>query len=92
MGALRSILAAAAVSAGLAGPAAAFPWVDNDGPTLIWVTIRATSGEPVWSACRRVYQRDVHQAARLSATRVRCLIDHSRIYQPGERRQNFNRQ
>lgn len=70
---------------------AQFGWYDNDGPVLIWVTIRAYPGEEPWEACRRVYQRDVYQAADRSGNRVRCRIDHSRIYQRGEVRQNFNR-
>jgi len=70
---------------------AQFGWIDNDGPVLIWVTIRAYPNEEPWQACRRVYQRDVYQAAGRPGNRVRCWIDHSRIYQPGEVRQNFNR-
>ena len=62
-----------------------------DGPLTIWVTIRARGGEGAWEACRRVYQRDVYQAVPLSGGRVRCRIDHSRIYDPGNVRQNFNR-
>jgi hypothetical protein len=67
------------------------PWFDNDGPVTIWVTIRARRGEAAWPACRRVYQRDVYQAVPLGNGRVRCRIDHSRIYDPGNVRQNFNR-
>ena len=70
---------------------AQFGWFDNDGPVLIWVTIRAFPGEEPWQACRRVYQRDVYQAADSPGNRVRCRIDHSHIYRPGEVRQNFNR-
>lgn len=70
---------------------AQFGWFDNDGPVLIWVTIRAYPDEEPWQACRRVYQRDVYQAADRPGNRVRCRIDHSRIYQRGEVRQNFNR-
>ena len=66
-------------------------WFENDGPITIWVTIRARRGETVWAACRRVYQRDVYQAVRQGNGRVRCRIDHSRIYDPGNVRQNFNR-
>ncbi len=64
---------------------------EDDGPVLIWVTVKAHSGEGPWQACRRVYQRDVFQVAAGSGNKVRCRIDHSRIYQPGEVRQNFNR-
>lgn len=66
-------------------------WFENDGPVTIWVTIRARRGEGAWAACRRVYQRDVYQAVPLGNARVRCRIDHSRIYDPGNVRQNFNR-
>lgn len=71
---------------------AQFESFDNDGPVLIWVTIRAHRDEGPWQACRRVYQRDVYQVSDRTGNRVRCRIDHSRIYQPGEVRQNFNRQ
>lgn len=71
--------------------AAAQPFFDNDGPVLIWVTIKAYPGEGPWQACRRVYQRDVFQVAAGPGNKVRCRIDHSRIYRPGEVRQNFNR-
>jgi len=64
---------------------------DNDGPVLIWVTIKAHADEGQWQACRRVYQRDVFQVAAGPGNKVRCRIDHSRIYRPGEVRQNFNR-
>ncbi len=62
---------------------------DND-ITLIWVTIKAYPGESLWQACRRVYQYDVYVVAGASGNKVRCKIEHSRIYQYGERRQNFN--
>jgi hypothetical protein len=102
---LRSRLAGAAsaaivlaLSAALpAGPAAAQVYfgsgsmLDEGGPVTIWVTIRAQGGEGAWEACRRVYQRDVYQAVPTSGGRVRCRIDHTRIYGPGEVRQNFNR-
>lgn len=96
----RAAVAAAmlALSAGLpAGPAAAQVYfgsgsmLDEGGPVTIWVTIRAHGGEGAWEACRRVYQRDVYQAVPTSGGRVRCRIDHTRIYGPGELRQNFNR-
>lgn len=70
---------------------AQFESFDNDGPVLIWVTIRSYPNEGPWQACRRVYQRDVFQVSDRPGNRVRCRIDHSRIYQPGEVRQNFNR-
>ncbi|MDH3741479.1 MAG: hypothetical protein OER56_07765 [Hyphomicrobiales bacterium] len=62
----------------------------NDGPTLVWVTIKALPGEGLWHACRRVYQRDVYLVLGAHGGKVRCKIDHSRIYDYGERRQNFN--
>jgi hypothetical protein len=80
-----------------AGPAAAQVYFGGgsmsgyDGPLTIWVTIRARGGEGAWEACRRVYQRDVYQAMPLGGGKVRCRIDHSRIYDPGNVRQNFNR-
>jgi hypothetical protein len=83
---------AMAVSLMSSGPATAQMFLDDDGPMLIWVTIKANPGEEMWQACRRVYQRDVYQVAAASRNKVRCRIDHSRIYQPGEIRQNFNRQ
>lgn len=70
---------------------AQFESYDNDGPVLIWVLIRSYGDEGPWQACRRVYQRDVYQVSDRPGNRVRCRIDHSRIYQPGEVRQNFNR-
>ena len=66
-------------------------WFENDGPVTIWVTVRARPGEGPWQTCRRIYQRDVYQAVPLGGRRVRCRIDHSRIYDPGNVRQNFNR-
>ena len=64
--------------------------VQRDGPMLIWVTINARGGEEPWEACRRKYQRDVYSAAGGPGTKVRCRIDHSRIYSRGDVRQNFN--
>lgn len=68
---------------------AGFFWGD-DGPTLVWVKIKAKRGEALWQACRRVYQRDVYQVRRGPGNTMWCNIDHSRIYRYGERRQNFN--
>ena len=73
-------------------PANAGSFFGDDGPTLVWVTIKALPGEGNWQACRRVYQRDVYVIGARHGSRVRCKVDHSRIYQYGERRQNFNRQ
>ena len=67
------------------------PFLHDDGPVTIWVTIRARPGEGAWEACRRIYQRDVYQVMPLRDGRVRCRIDHSRIYDPGNVRRNFNR-
>ena len=75
---------------GLSAPASAGVRPGNDGPTLVWVTIKALPGEGLWQACRRVYQRDVFVVQGSRGNRVRCKIDHSRIYSYGERRQNFN--
>ncbi len=58
--------------------------------TLIWVKIKAKPGEARWAACRRVYQRDVYKVRRGRGNTMWCYIDHSRIYDYGERRQNFN--
>lgn len=63
----------------------------GDGLTLIWVTVKAKPNEGLWEACRKVYQRDVYQVRRGPGLTVRCNIDHSRIYDFGERQQNFNR-
>ena len=63
----------------------------GDGLTLIWVTIDAKPNEGLWQTCRRVYQRDVYQVRRGRGFTVQCNIDHSRIYDFGERLQNFNR-
>mgnify|MGYP001816570372 CR=1 FL=1 len=62
----------------------------NDRPTLVWVTIKALPGEGLWQACRRAYQHDVYVVLGAHGNKVRCKIDHSRIYDYGERRQNFN--
>lgn len=63
----------------------------GDRLTLVWVTIKAKPSEGLWEACRKVYQRDVYQVRRGPGFTVRCNIDHSRLYDFGERRQNFNR-
>ncbi len=62
----------------------------GDGPTLVWVKIKAKPGEARWQACRRVYQRDVYQVRRGSGSTMWCNILSHRIYDYGERRQNFN--
>ena len=62
----------------------------DNGMTLVWVTIKSHRGEGLWQACRRVYQRDVYQVRHGHDGRVRCNIDHSRLYDYGERHQNFN--
>jgi hypothetical protein len=80
----------AALLATVSLPAQAGSFFGDDGPTLVWVTIRALPGESGWQACRRVYQRDVYVIGSRHGNRQRCRVDHSRIYQPGERRQNFN--
>ena len=90
-GLIRTMLFAMAFASAAQSGAAAQPFFDNDGPVLIWVTIKAYRGEGPWQACRRVYQRDVFQVAAGPGSKVRCRIDHSRIYRPGEVRQNFNR-
>jgi len=90
-GLIRTIVFAMAFASAAQSGAAAQPFFDNDGPVLIWVTIKAYRGEGPWQACRRVYQRDVFQVAAGPGSKVRCRIDHSRIYRPGEVRQNFNR-
>jgi hypothetical protein len=89
-GAATASIGLALSAALLAGPAAAQVYfgrgsmLDEGGPVTIWVTIRAQGGEGA-------YQRDVYQAVPTSGGRVRCRIDHTRIYGPGEVRQNFNR-
>lgn len=88
---IRSCIFAMAIAGVAQSNTAAQAFYDYDGPVLIWVTIKAYRGEGPWRACRRVYQRDVFQVAGRPGGRVRCRIDHSRIYRPGEVRQNFNR-
>lgn len=91
-GSFRSLaIALAFACSAMISNAGAQTYFDNDGPVLIWVTIKAYSDEGPWQACRRVYRRDVFQVARGPGNKVRCRVDHSRIYQPGEVRQNFNR-
>ncbi len=58
--------------------------------TAIWVDIKAYDDEGLWEACRRVYQRDVYAVRHGKHGQVRCKIDHSRVYDYGERYQNFN--
>ncbi len=59
----------------------AYYWKRGDeGRVKIWIKIRSKPGEEVWHACRRVFQRDAFLARRVGPTRVRCLVDHSRIY------------
>ena len=70
--------------------AGASTFLGNDGPTLVWLTIKKLPGEGLWQACRRVYQRDVYVVQQSHGRKVRCKVDHSRIYHYGERRQNFN--
>lgn len=76
--------------AGLSAHSSAAVKQGSDGPTLVWVTIKAFPGEGRWQACRRVYQHDVYFVLGARGSKVRCQIDHSRIYHYGERRQNFN--
>ena len=90
-GLIRTIMSAMGFVRAAQSSAAAQPFFDNDGPVLIWVTIKAYPDEGPWQACRRVYQRDVFQVSDGPGNKVRCRIDHSRIYKPGEVRQNFNR-
>ncbi len=89
MSRLRLLACVAMVSVSAVAPVGAGPF-RGDGLTLVWVTIRAYPGEGLWQACRRVYQRDVYMVQGRPGNRVRCRIDHSRIYHPGEVRQNFN--
>ncbi len=90
---LFATLATAAIAATAlaisALPAAAGTFNDR-GLTLVWVTIKAHPGEDVWQACRRVYQRDVYVVQRSRGDNVRCKVEHHRLYDYGERRQNFN--
>ncbi len=92
-GAALLLLAAAAPPVSQAGTRIIIgsPFFYDEGPVTIWVTIRARPGEGAWEACRRIYQRDVYQVMPLRDGRVRCRIDHSRIYDPGNVRRNFNR-
>lgn len=90
-GLIRNVVFAIAFTCAAPSGATAQMFFDNDGPVLIWVTIKAYPDEGPWQACRRIYQRDVFQVAAGPGKKVRCRIDHSRIYRPGEVRQNFNR-
>ena len=87
--ALKTSLAATVIAV-TASALQAGVWFNGDGLTTIWVTIKAHPDENSWQACRRLYQRDVYGVYRRSATRVRCRIDHSRVYDYQPRRQNFN--
>jgi len=86
----RSFLLAMAFVCIAQSSASAQDFIDDGGLALIWVTIKAHSGEGPWEACRRLYQRDVYQVAGGSGNNVRCRIDSSRIYLPGQSKQNFN--
>ena len=87
---LVSLACALGAVAGLSAHAGAAVKQGSDGPTLVWVTIKSLPGEGLWQACRRVYQHDVYVVLGARGSKVRCQIDHSRIYDYGERRQNFN--
>jgi len=73
----------------MALPAQASNFSDG-GLTLVWVKVKAYPGENVWQACRRVYQRDVYKAAPWHGHKVRCKIEHTRLYDYGSRYRNFN--
>lgn len=90
MKALTVLTASMAMLCSFSAGAGAGVRLGSDGPTLVWVTIKALPGENLWQACRRNYQRDVYVVSGAHNSKVRCKIDHSRIYQYGERRQNFN--
>lgn len=89
-GLIRSFFLALAFACVAHSSAEARDFIDDGGMALIWVTINAHSGEGPWQACRRLYQRDVYQVAGGSGNKVRCRIDSSRIYLPGQSKQNFN--
>lgn len=91
MGPLKTLLIVMPAVCALTVGVKAEPFRQGDGLTLVWVTIRAKPNEGLWEACRRVYQHDVYQVRRGPGLAVRCNIDHSRLYEFGERRQNFNR-
>ena len=80
----------AALAGGVSATAFASAFHGNDGPALVWVTVRQHAGETLWQTCRRLYQRDAYGAAPWRPGKARCRIDSSRIYQYGERHQNFN--
>ncbi|HHI81534.1 MAG TPA: hypothetical protein ENJ99_00110 [Rhizobiales bacterium] len=79
-----------ALSGIITSPSNAYVIRGNDGPTLVWVTVRQHAGETVWQTCRRLYQRDAWAAAPWRPGKARCRIDSSRIYNYGEKRRNFN--
>ena len=62
----------------------------GDGPTLIWVKIKAKPGEARWEACRRVYQRDVYHVRRGHGNTMWCNIEHHRLYDYDTHKRNYN--
>ena len=89
---LLTLTAAAAVTFAVAGAStqASAGMFNDRGLTTIWVSIHAFPHEGLWQACRRRYQHDVYKVRGGRGNTVRCQIDHSRVYEPGERYQNFN--
>jgi hypothetical protein len=79
-------IATAILGTVLISPAASASIFTDGGATRVWVTIKAAPGEGRWEACRRVYQRDVYRVRRKSPRRVRCYIDHSRLFDGSEYR------
>ena len=54
----------------------------NGGRTAIWVYIRKSPDEDIWTACRRVYRRDVYQVRGAGPRKARCYIDASEAGNP----------
>ena len=86
----KTALLAAGIAAATATTAHAGIWQQEGGPVTIWVTVKSLPGESSWQTCRRLYQRDVYGVYKRGNKRVRCRIDHSRVYDYQNRRQNFN--
>jgi hypothetical protein len=62
----------------------------GDGPTLVWVKIKAKRGESRWQACRRVYQRDVYFVRRGKGGTMWCKILSHRLFDNAGRKRNYN--
>jgi hypothetical protein len=78
------------VTALLATPAMSGVFQRGDGPTLVWVKIKAKPGESRWGACRRVYQRDVYQVRKGRGSTMWCNIEAHRLFDNAPHKRNYN--